>query len=97
LGYFSNATEIDLYREQWCDRCIHDAKHDCPIWEAHLIYVDRDKLDIVTILDMLIPPSKDGLRNEKCRLFIPDTELARARRADTQYQLWREDHQKERA
>jgi hypothetical protein len=95
MGQFSNGTEGDIYREQWCDRCIHDANNDCPVWNAHLVYAYRDKPAAENILNMLIPRSKDGLRNKKCRLFIPDTELARARRADTQYQLWREDHQGE--
>jgi hypothetical protein len=95
MGQFSNGTEGDIYREQWCDRCVRDAKNDCPVWNAHLVHANSDEPGIGNILNMLIPRSKDGLHNEKCRPFVADTELARARRADTQYQLWCEDHQKE--
>jgi hypothetical protein len=96
MGYFTSKDEEIDYISKWCNRCIHNAKHDCPIIDAHITY-GRDMLraEVRVVLHMLIPLSTAGI-NKKCRLFIEDTELARARRADAQYQLWREDHQKER-
>lgn len=70
MGYFSNGTEGELYQEHFCDRCVHDVNGDCPVWAAHLIhnYDECNKPD--SALHMLIPRSKDGLDNERCRMFI---------------------------
>ena len=70
MGYFSNGTEGETYRAEWCERCVHGKNLDCPIWAAHLNfnYAECNKPD--SILHMLIPRTKDGLGNEQCRLFL---------------------------
>jgi hypothetical protein len=69
MAYFSNGTEGADYQAQYCDRCIHDANQDCPIWLAHLLHNGTDG-DAAEVLDLLIPRSGDGLGNERCRLFV---------------------------
>ena len=73
MAYFSNGTEGDMYREEYCDRCVHDGhgENDCPIWSLHLLYnydQCKDKT-IKGILDKLIP--RNGIRNEQCKMFLP--------------------------
>ena len=74
MAYFSNGTEGDMYREHFCDRCVHQPAADgpdCPIWDAHLAWNgDQHKnIAVKDILSALIPRSEDGLRNERCRFF----------------------------
>lgn len=68
MGYFSNGTEGEMYKEQWCNRCIHD-DDPCQVWLAHLLknYDEHDNNE--SILHMLIPRSKDGIGNDKCKMF----------------------------
>lgn len=78
MGYFSNGTEGDMYREKWCERCVHGiAGGDdlgCPVWDAHLLYAYRlcnEKPAAnpgKAMLDMLIP--REGLGNGQCAMFI---------------------------
>lgn len=70
MGYFSNGTEGEMYFDQWCANCVHDADGDCPVWAAHLQHNYRDCNDPESILHMLIPRSEDKLGNEKCRLHV---------------------------
>lgn len=70
MGYFSNGTEGMEYEARWCSRCIH-ASSGCAVWNAHLFanYDQHKNKDVKLILDLLIPRSKDGLGNLKCRMF----------------------------
>ena len=73
MGYFSNGTEGDMYEARWCDRCVHqngpDGESGCAVWLAHMIKNYDDCNDDGSILHILIPKTKDGLGNEKCRMF----------------------------
>lgn len=81
MGYFSNGTEGDIYQTQYCSRCIHDAKENCPILAMHLLYnrdqhpeyakTDEDRGKAIAtrdILTYLIPRREDGFNGE-CRFF----------------------------
>ena len=70
MGYFSNGTEGDMYREQYCSRCEHDQNNDCAVLLAHLLYNYDDCNNEKSILHLLIPRRKDGLGNEQCKMFI---------------------------
>jgi hypothetical protein len=74
MGYFANGSEGMDYEAQYCDRCLHQKPNDggCAVWLAHLLrnYDERAKQD--SILHLLIPRSKDGLRNAQCRMFAED-------------------------
>lgn len=73
MGYFSNGTEGDCYFAKYCERCVHMPKnHDeggCMVWFLHLMhnYDECNKDD--SMLDVLIPRSKDGIGNDQCTMF----------------------------
>ncbi len=74
MAYFSNGTEGELYREHYCERCVHLPERedrDCPIWSAHFFYNgdQHSNKPVAGILNMLIPRAKDGLSNEQCAFF----------------------------
>lgn len=74
MAYFSNGTEGDLYFEAYCSRCEHlpeEEDRDCPIRSAHFFYnYDQHKIpEVKSILNMLIPRSRNGLDNEECAFF----------------------------
>lgn len=78
MAYFSNGTEGECYREQFCNCCVHDdAEKGCPIWNAHFLYAYTEHgKPAGEVLDMLIPMEphtfKDGLSYKvagKCRFF----------------------------
>lgn len=73
MGYFSNGTEGVSYYEEFCSRCLHDVNEDCPVWAAHLMFAYQEcnsKSNAKTMLDMLIPQTKDGLGNGRCTMFV---------------------------
>ena len=73
MGYFSNGSEGDSYESAVCSNCAHqngpDGKSGCAVWLAHMLhnYDECNKED--SILHLLIPITKDGLRNEDCTMF----------------------------
>lgn len=69
MGYFSNGTEGMCYQEKYCDKCYWGDKA-CAIWFAHMEYNYEECNNDKSILNMLIPRSKDGLSNEKCKGFV---------------------------
>lgn len=69
MAYFSNGTEGEVYRDHYCSKCVHDQEHNCSVWLAHLLY--NYSFQEKSMLDLLIPRSKNGLGNEKCTMFIP--------------------------
>lgn len=80
MGYFSNGTEGMLYEEQYCSKCLHQGPPDgpgCYVWLAHQLYngeilkADGTK-NPDSILNLLIPQSKDGLSNEQCTMYLED-------------------------
>lgn len=75
MGYFQNGTSGDMFREAYCDRCIHDDpenEHDgalCPIWTLHLGW----NYDAVGKQD---DPAREAVRRAKQEAldaFIPRT------------------------
>ena len=75
MGYFSNGTEGATYEADYCDHCVHqngpDGESGCAIWTAHMIANYDEANNPQSVLNILIPRSKDGLDNERCRLFFP--------------------------
>lgn len=69
MAYFSNGCEGADYQEQYCVKCVHDVDSNCPVWLLHYLhnYEECNKPD--SMLHALIPRSKDGLSNEKCKMF----------------------------
>lgn len=76
MGYFSNGSEGECYREEYCDQCIHDINNSCPVWNAHLARNYKDCNDDASILHMLIPRTEGGLANGQCRMFLDTTLLS---------------------
>ena len=67
MGYFSNGTEGEVYRERFCDHCIHG--NNCVIWNWHLIDNYKGANDDDYYLHKFIPLIKDGVENGKCLMF----------------------------
>lgn len=76
MGYFSNGTEGEIYREKHCDHCVHDGhgENACAVWGLHLLHnYDQHKNEkLRQSLDMLIPRDKDDLGNGQCTMFIKE-------------------------
>jgi hypothetical protein len=73
MGYFSNASEADCYRETHCVNCAHQGAPDetvCPVWMAHLIFNYDECNNERSILHSLIPRRIDGPGNELCTMFF---------------------------
>lgn len=72
MAYFSNGTEGECYYAEYCAKCIHESPDDggCMVWLLHLTYnyAECNKKD--SMLHVLIPRSKDGLSNERCKMFV---------------------------
>ncbi len=81
MGYFANGTEGTFYEERYCNRCVHEDADGkgCAVMLAHILYAyqlcNEDDHPGKHMLDMLIPPSKDGLGNDQCSMFaaLPST------------------------
>lgn len=81
MGYFSNGTEGDIYRDRYCENCVHwkdlgDGRGPgCPIYDLHFLYnYDQCKSGepgetIAAMLGALIPRAESGLFNEQCTMF----------------------------
>lgn len=74
MGYFSNGSEGDNYRAQYCERCVHDVNQDCAVWLAHLLENYDECKNPNSILNILIPRgkgTKEDPWNHQCKMFIP--------------------------
>jgi hypothetical protein len=75
MGYFSNGAEGMDYEARYCRRCVHGPGHaapekpGCAVWLAHLLHNYGQDGSTREILSLLIPPSQDGLGNERCEMF----------------------------
>ena len=73
MGYFSNGAEGMDYEDAYCSKCIHNdaAGPYCPVWALHkqFNYEECNKPD--SFLHILIPRMKDGMGNERCKMFVP--------------------------
>jgi hypothetical protein len=83
MGYFPNGSSGSDYEAQYCSRCVHqngpDGTSGCAVWLAHLLDNYDECNQDESILDLLIPRTKDGLANERCRMFVPRLYSARLR------------------
>jgi hypothetical protein len=84
MGYFSNGTEGMDYEARFCDRCVHQKPEDggCAVWLAHMLYNYEQCNNDDSILHILIPRSKDKLRNEQCAMFHEDKSRPEPSRED---------------
>lgn len=73
MGYFSNATEWEIWAQNNCFKCAHwptrDNDKGCPVELIHNLYNYNQSDQTVEILDILIPKKK-GHGNSKCAMFI---------------------------
>lgn len=76
MGYFPNATAWEVWASDNCFKCAHWPKDDeapaCPVEMAHMLYsyeLCNDTGPGKSILDMLIPPAKDGVGCGRCAMF----------------------------
>ena len=74
MGYFSNGSEGDMYHSKYCSKCVHMTEENmCPIIGLHHMFsyelCNKKEDPGKVMLDTLIPPSKDGCWNDKCRMF----------------------------
>jgi hypothetical protein len=82
VGYFSNGSEGDSYRAQFCDKCANDGdeKDDtgCAVFDAHLLYNYEQHKDegVRKVLNTLIP--REGIWNAQCRMFRAKAEAVHA-------------------
>ena len=65
MGYFSNATEGDIYADKYCSRCVHGDR--CSVWLMHLVANYAEANNTGSMLHVLIP--MDGIKNQKCTMF----------------------------
>ena len=73
MGYFSSGTEGAMYEERYCCDCEHFKEDEmCPVWAAHMLHNYEQDGAVKEILDLLIPRTSDGLRNDQCAMFIPN-------------------------
>jgi hypothetical protein len=75
MGYFANGSEGMYWEMENCERCVHmDNKDGCPVWMAHQLYNYEQHREgqkkLYEVLDMLIPRSRSGLENLKCKMLI---------------------------
>ena len=82
MGYFSNGSEGEFYRAQYCDRCVHDRGGEgpgCPVWGMHLMdnykqnRTNGEGMEIKGRLEMFIPSDEHG-GNKQCVMFLEDAE-----------------------
>ncbi len=68
MAYFSNGTEGEGYREQYCDKCANDNEEmGCAVWGAHLLFEIHEGPQ-AEVLRYLIPDGINGFA-EKCQMF----------------------------
>jgi hypothetical protein len=70
MGYFSNGTEGEMYKEEYCSKCVH-AKGGCAVWDAHMIHNYAECNKDESILHLLIPKAKP-FGNDQCLMFYED-------------------------
>ena len=77
MGYFSNGTQGMIYEERVCAHCAHrdgpNGDTGCAVMLAHMLYNYDECNNDKSILDILIPRTKDGLGNERCTMFVDRT------------------------
>ena len=71
MGYFANGTMGEIYKAEYCDRCVHQKPDDggCAVWLAQMLHNYGEARRPDSILHLLIPRSKSGGGNERCRMF----------------------------
>lgn len=74
MGYFSNGTEGEMYEEEYCYKCLnYNEEQGCQIMNLHLFWnyeAQRENgEDKKYALNWFIPPDKEGIFNQQCRMF----------------------------
>jgi len=83
MAWFSNGTEGEIYQDRYCARCVNyrdldDGRgHGCPIWDAHLLFMEGSKKpDAQEVLDHLIPREEEPPRfAAQCSMFLEAREI----------------------
>ena len=77
MGYFPNGCAGEDYEARFCNRCVHQDPEGegCAVWLAHMLHNYNQANNDASILDELIPRTKDGLGNEKCKMFAASSRL----------------------
>lgn len=80
MGYFSNGTEGDCYRTEYCFKCVNFTRRPnediegCPIMDMHFCYgykLCNSKSLAKKMLDMLIPPTCKKINFEGKEVTFP--------------------------
>ena len=90
MGYFSNSDAGMAYEAQWCASCHHYKEGGCAVLLAHMLHNYDQCNDDDGSLHVLIPQSKDGLGNLKCRMHITETERRGPRKDKRQASMFKE-------
>lgn len=73
MAYFPNGTSGMIYEERYCSNCVH-GRDGCAVMDVHNFFnydqfgEDEHSKSIKTILDLLIPETKDG--TGQCNMFL---------------------------
>lgn len=68
MGYFSNATEAEMYQVHYCARCVHNTADDCPVLLAHSLWNYDECNNPESILHKMIP--RESTSNGQCFAFV---------------------------
>lgn len=85
MGYFPNGSSGDKFREEFCQRCVHENPDDmgCPVWNLHQ---DAEWLKVPReALDVLIPMRAGGIHADKCAMFIEREDDDRVQSIDERF------------
>lgn len=77
MAYFSNATEQEIYEEQYCNRCVHGGREEgCPVMNLHWQwnYQQHGDKEKAAILNGFIP--REDINNLQCAMFTPHAQGA---------------------
>lgn len=83
MAYFPNGSAGAEYAERYCSACVHEGPEEgpgCPIMLLHLLYnyeqhgKGKTSAKLKSVLDTLIPETKDGLDAEQCSMFLAKTD-----------------------
>lgn len=97
MGYFSNATENDIWMADNCAKCEHWNGRDekdfekpgCVVEFIHLEwnYDQKEGSDLKKVMDCLIPRNEEKCFNEKCSMFIEkiNNEVMKKLREENEY------------
>lgn len=87
MGYFANGTEGEIFQGEYCAKCVHDLKQNCPIWLLHLTWnyeqfdgdgeIKKAALDTLIIREHREVPGGFATIVNRCTMFRPATQEER--------------------